>query len=164
MSKSRTLRSATARFCVTVFAASATLVGGATIGQANVRPNSTTPCTVTQNTNYFVAPGNFIPDNFAYCINGWKYIAQNDGNFVIYNSSGRAVWASNTDVGYGLTAKMQADGNFVIYNGATALWSTGTAGYTNAYLCFQVDGNMVVYSPDGGRYTCNGEAQWASGT
>jgi hypothetical protein len=40
---------------------------------------------------------------------------QEDGNFVIYSSSG------------------------------AALWSTHTQGHRDAYLCFQDDGNLVVY-------------------
>ena len=57
-------------------------------------------------------------------------LMQGDGNFVIYDSSGKPVWSSGTagNAGAGLT--VQDDGNVVIYSsGGVALWSTGTAGH-----------------------------------
>jgi Tol biopolymer transport system component len=51
-------------------------------------------------------------------------------------------------------AKMQYDGNFVVYNGnqetGTPIWVSSTNGYYLAYLMFQIDGNVVVYSSGGG--------------
>jgi hypothetical protein len=41
---------------------------------------------------------------------GWKAIYQEDGNFVVYNSSGRALWASNTVGLRGETVDMASDG------------------------------------------------------
>jgi hypothetical protein len=55
---------------------------------------------------------------------------QGDGNFVIYDPSGKPVWSSGTagNAGAGLT--VQGDGNVVISSsGGAALWSTGTAGH-----------------------------------
>jgi hypothetical protein len=55
---------------------------------------------------------------------------QGDGNFVIYNSSGKPVWSSGTAGNAGASLTVQDDGNVVIYSsGGGALWSTGTAGH-----------------------------------
>lgn len=49
-------------------------------------------------------------------------ILQSDGNFVIYDPSGTALWWSNT---FGATlAEVEEDGRLIIYN---AVWSAGTA-------------------------------------
>jgi len=64
--------------------------------------------------------------------NGWyRGIMQADGNFVVYNKAGSAVWATNTVRGEGYyRLRMQNDGNVVIYNGdfavGNAIWATGT--------------------------------------
>lgn len=42
---------------------------------------------------------------------------------------------------------MQTDGNLVLYRDSTPLWSSGTQGNPGAAATFQVDGNLVVYSP-----------------
>jgi aqualysin 1 len=54
-------------------------------------------------------------------------IMQTDGNFVVYNSAGAAVWASGTGGNPGAFLRVQSDGNVVVYSGSgRALWSTGT--------------------------------------
>jgi hypothetical protein len=108
----------------------------------------------------------YVESGTVYCTGNpitFMLVSQADGNLVIYNAiSGRALWASNTDVGARTTADMQEDGNFVIYSSSgTALWSTHTQGHRDAYLCFQDDGNLVVYWGASG---CAGQALWASGT
>ncbi|CAN5299253.1 hypothetical protein BH11PSE11_BH11PSE11_10890 [soil metagenome] len=102
---------------------------------------------------------------------------QGDGNLVIYDSSGRAKWASGTNGYSGSRLVMQDDGNLVIYNpGPRAVWDTHTRvipdnlppGQTmksgdeirsangKHRLVMQGDGNLVVYGPSGSR--------WSSGT
>jgi hypothetical protein len=74
-----------------------------------------------------------------------RVIMQDDGNLVIYDSAGHAVWASGTFGAFGAYAIMQLDGNFVIYNSANQpIWATGKYGSGN-YLIMQMDGNLVVY-------------------
>jgi len=52
---------------------------------------------------------------------------QGDGNFVIRNSAGTAVWASGTSNNPGDVMIFQPDGNLVIYTSyGKALWSTNT--------------------------------------
>jgi hypothetical protein len=75
---------------------------------------------------------------------------------------GTAVWASHTNTGLPHPDTMQTGGNFVItYNNFVA-WSTNTGGHPGAYICFQRDGNMVVYKS--ASYTCSGTVLWTSGT
>ncbi|MFJ5144230.1 peptidoglycan DD-metalloendopeptidase family protein [Curtobacterium sp. NPDC088465] len=56
------------------------------------------------------------------------------------------------------TFTMQADGNLVQYVSSKPVWSSQTFGNPGATAAVQTDGNLVVYSPDGGR------ALWSSGT
>jgi hypothetical protein len=54
---------------------------------------------------------------------------QTDGNFVVYDSTGRPVWASNTWGHPGAGLLIQDDGNTVIYStGSSPLWATNTWG------------------------------------
>lgn len=52
---------------------------------------------------------------------------QGDGNFVVYATSGAALWNSHTQTYSGLQLKQQSDANVVMYNGSTPLWNTATA-------------------------------------
>jgi hypothetical protein len=51
--------------------------------------------------------------------NGNKAIYQEDGNFVVYSTSGGAIWASNTAGGAGETVDMNANGR--LYVGKTPI-------------------------------------------
>ncbi|HEY5399819.1 MAG TPA: beta-galactosidase [Trebonia sp.] len=56
-------------------------------------------------------------------------IMQDDGNLVLYTSSGSPVWASGTVGNDGADLVVQNDGNVVIYSASgAALWATGTNG------------------------------------
>jgi YD repeat-containing protein len=44
---------------------------------------------------------------------------------------------------------MQSDGNLVVYGPSSALWSSGTANTTAAYVLMQGDGNLVIYDVAG---------------
>ncbi|MEU3283234.1 hypothetical protein [Streptomyces antibioticus] len=49
-----------------------------------------------------------------------------DGNLVIYNSDGKAIWASNTGGKVGAWLAVQNDGNVVIYTrDGHVLWASG---------------------------------------
>jgi hypothetical protein len=66
--------------------------------------------------------------------NGAYAAMQNDGNLVIYSSSGGALWATGTYGHSGAYAAMQNDGNLVVYKSGGgpgtggALWASNTAG------------------------------------
>jgi hypothetical protein len=82
----------------------------------------------------------------------YKLIYQQDGNLVMYNIAGKAVWASDTDGKGGDYAIMQADGNLVIYKGnKEPVWSIHkqVKNYefsSGALLRIQDDGNLVIYT------------------
>ncbi|MDI9637847.1 RICIN domain-containing protein [Geitlerinema splendidum] len=77
---------------------------------------------------------------------GYKFIFQNDGNLVLYNPQGRAIWATD-DIGIRADRfVVQKDGNVVLYDGRHQIWATNTSGHPGAYLAIQGDGNLVVYS------------------
>lgn len=87
----------------------------------------------------------------------YKVVMQGDGNLVLYDGAGKALWASGTSGHPGAYAVMQTDGNLVVYPpSGHALWASGTAGDTGAYLSMQSDGNLVIYH--------GSTAVWASGT
>jgi glucosylceramidase len=70
---------------------------------------------------------------------------QTDGNLVVYNAAGAAVWANNRSGQYLI---VQPDGNLVEYSAAgTAVWSTSTVGSGANRLVMQSDGNLVLYAP-----------------
>ncbi len=77
---------------------------------------------------------------------------QTDGNLVEYNSSGQAVWASDTSGEPGNYVVMQTDGNLVVYSSSgQAVWASGIYGIGGgtAYLTIQGDSNVVIYDSSG---------------
>jgi hypothetical protein len=60
-------------------------------------------------------------------VRGDYAVMQSDGNFVLYQWSGHAVWASGTWRYPGSYLALQDDGNLVVYDGyAHAHWATGS--------------------------------------
>lgn len=110
-------------------------------------------------------------------------VMQDDGNLVLYNAAGGAVWHSETS-GQGISSlTLQEDGNLVLYkNSGQSTWSSGTHTVNHTSyptmtlpndgimykgqllqstdrkynLYFQGDGNVVLYGPSG--------SLWSSGT
>ena len=82
--------------------------------------------------------------------NSFKAVYQTDGNFVIYNSSNRPIWASNT--AYNEIRRrsnrliMQSDGNLVIYNNSTPIWASNTSRRGGLYIIMQNNGKLVMYA------------------
>jgi len=69
----------------------------------------------------------------------FKCIFQNDGNLVVYQSNGIAIWASNTN---GSILSVQEDGNIVIYDSEySPVWNTGTNGFN---VKFSIDNNGAL--------------------
>ncbi len=80
---------------------------------------------------------------------GYTFIFQPDGNLVLYNSSLKAVWASNTNNKNSRIFSVQKDGNVCIYDdNGTCIWHTNTAN-EGRFLSIQTDGNVVVYTKEG---------------
>jgi D-alanyl-D-alanine carboxypeptidase/D-mannose binding lectin len=106
-----------------------------------------------------LAPGERLnPGESLFAADGrYQLIMQTDGNLVLYQD-GAARWSSNTRPSTSF-ATMQTDGNLVVYDTTgRALWSSGTRGYTNAFLALQDDGNLVIYTEAADR------ALWQSST
>lgn len=77
---------------------------------------------------------------------GYLLAFQPDGNLVVYNPSGAALWNSATGNRGATRLSLQPDGNLVIYAGTFAVWSSSTPGNPGATLIIQADGNVVLYS------------------
>ncbi|AHH97924.1 hypothetical protein GCM10010174_29310 [Kutzneria viridogrisea] len=93
---------------------------------------------------YYFQRGSYLEVNKAYSNSHGTLVFQSDGNLVVYNEYGRALWNAGT-YHRGKTAVFQGDGNFVVYDGfGTAVWDAGTTGRGNT-LVFQTDGNLVIY-------------------
>ncbi len=76
---------------------------------------------------------------------GMTLAMQGDGNLVIYDTTGKAVWNSGTGdpTNQGASLFMQGDGNLVIYRpNGQAIWSSGTGGNAGAYLVMGSDGSL----------------------
>lgn len=75
---------------------------------------------------------------------------QGDGNFVVYESSGKSRWSSRT-AGKGYRLSFQGDRNIVIYNSAgNSVWSSSTNDF-----CSIVQSNVNVVITNNGYITMN---------
>ena len=101
--------------------------------------------TSTLNTGEFLSPGQYlISPNQKYTA-----VLQNDGDFVLYDSSNYILWESNTFDTQVNNIVMQYDCNLVIYDSnAIPTWATFTATNSNCSLNVQDDGNLVIYTGD----------------
>jgi len=76
----------------------------------------------------------------------YKTVLQGDGNLVFYNSSGKALWNSQTDGKPVTRAVLQSDGNIVLYDSAGKVyWASNTDSRGSSTLIMQNDGNLVLY-------------------
>jgi len=95
----------------------------------------------------------------------FRLIYQGDGNLVLYDENGTALWSSGTAGVQPGRAVMQGDGNLVIYNAAgEAVWSSGTAEHPGARLIVQRDGNVVIYDSADVALWWTGTVQPVAGT
>ncbi|MFC5724197.1 hypothetical protein ACFP1Z_28970 [Streptomyces gamaensis] len=156
--RKRSVRKRAAVLLATSALAAVTLAGQATAAAPHRSPASATvhaakpgvQSTQIRNAPFVLNPNESLNSDTA------RLIMQSDGNLVIYDEFGKALWASNT-VGQGWTARFQEDGNFVVYTrSGHAVWASGTAGHPGSRLAVQDDGNVVIY--DGS------QAIWATGT
>lgn len=80
------------------------------------------------------------------CNGLYNLVMQSDGNAVLYDTTGKALWNSQTAGKPGQALVMQDDGNFVLYDGAgNALWHAGTHGHPGAAMRVEEDGNVIVW-------------------
>jgi surface antigen len=103
--------------------------------------------------NRALAKGKFVMNTCGYALR-----FQTDGNLVLTNKSGQALWATGSE-GKASNLLMRKDGNLVMYAGHhSKLWETGTTRNPGAFMSLQGDGNLVIYSRD------RKKALWATGT
>ena len=102
--------------------------------------------------NFIVKFPNF-PDNLIIrpgkiwnLCSGYRVTFQGDGNFVVYNRTNKAVYATLTKGANELA--IQGDGNMVILRDHHPVFDTKTAGTFGDRLAIQEDGNVVIYRPD----------------
>ena len=123
--------------------------GSGSIDSQGYRPSAPTQCG-TLHAGEGLMPGQVLPS----CYGGYTLAMQFDGNLVLYQSGGGAIWASSTGGTGARFAVMQGDGNLVIYDSVgEPLWATFT-GRPDSSVSVQDDGNLVVYA--------GGQAVWAS--
>lgn len=88
----------------------------------------------------------------------YRLYLQDDGNLVLRNSSGQAIWATATNGQGGTRLALQNDGNLVLYTvGDKAVWACGTAGQGTGHLILRNDGNLVLVN-------ASGAVVWATNT
>ncbi|WP_052434013.1 hypothetical protein [Streptacidiphilus melanogenes] len=158
-------RLAAARLAAAVFAAAAAF--GPTSASAAVAPHDAwVPCQVGLTADKAWPAGSTFLGGARWCVGEYQLTMQTDGNFVIYNVNGQALWNTQTEGHPGASAIMQTDGNLVVYQNNTPLWNSGTGGNPGGYyyLCFQTDGNLVIYAPVPHTTACNGAPRWDSNT
>jgi hypothetical protein len=96
----------------------------------------------------------FCQEDSGYWMLAWHYVGPGSGsvfwtsrydNFSQGLGNHTNQWGS---VGSDARGYMQNNGEFALYNSSftSQVWSTGSWGYSNAYLNLQDDGNLVVYT------------------
>jgi lambda family phage minor tail protein L len=98
-------------------------------------------------TNTLAAGQDLLQQQQLVSTNGWyRSIMQSDGNFVVYNKTGKPIWATSTNGSGAVRLSMQVDGNLVLYNASNAaVFSPNILG-SGHRLVMQSDGNLVVYN------------------
>ncbi len=106
-----------------------------------------------------VAGEKLLANQYLQSANGqYRFWLQGDGNLVLRNSVGSALWASATNGKGGVTLNMQGDGNLVLRNaGGSSVWSTKTNGKGANRAVMRDDGNFVLY-------TSSNTVVWATNT
>jgi hypothetical protein len=97
--------------------------------------------------------GRTLASGAAFVTDTYELVMQTDGNLVVYNDTGAAVWASGTAGHPGANALMRGDGNFVIFADQAqtqSLWSTGTTAAGGTQSTFNTDGTFTVRNSGGG--------------
>jgi hypothetical protein len=83
------------------------------------------------------------------CDGRFRLVYQGDGNVVLYNLFGQALWNTRTNGQAAGLFAMQGDGNLVVYKpGGVAIWNAATHNHPGAGLAIQDDGNLVIYNTD----------------
>ncbi|MBV9363340.1 MAG: hypothetical protein JO286_19765 [Solirubrobacterales bacterium] len=114
----------------------------------NVVVSSPPAVWATHTVQYLMEPGDVLRPGWSIYSPSEQFqlLMQSDGNLVLYDGAGKALWASGTVGHPGAHAVMQTDGNLVVYDSAGhALWASRTPQQPGAFLYMQSDGNLVIY-------------------
>lgn len=99
-----------------------------------------------------------LPKGFFITTCGYTLQFQNDGNLVLTNKSGQALWATGSE-GKAVSLVMQNDGNLVLYNNRKKpIWASNTGGNPGSFISLQNDGNLVIYQKN------RAKALWSTNT
>ncbi|WP_329564359.1 hypothetical protein [Kitasatospora sp. NBC_01266] len=113
-----------------------------------------------QTATFTLAQGNWSSNYATYnANNGYEIILQTDGNFVLYNGNGTALWASGTD-GKGVTQLDWSQSGYVkLLNSSNGVVCTlgALSPAPGGQAVLQNDGNFVFYNTAG-------NATWATNT
>lgn len=93
----------------------------------------------------YASPGTILQANQSLVSNNrwYRAIMQGDGNFVVYDKSGKVRWSSGTYGNPGAFFAFQTDGNLCVYaQDGRNLFSAGVTGAVGLWL--QDDGNLVA--------------------
>ena len=96
-------------------------------------------------------------DAVASCDGRFVFVVQGDGNVVLYDAFGTALWNTHTQGEPNVALVLMENGELVLFGPEwSVLWRSHTDGQTGASLAVQDDGNVVLYGPAG--------AAWSTGT
>lgn len=108
-----------------------------------------------------LAPNSLLAGDQLATTNGYTFSMQTDGNAVLRDPKGKALWSPRTDGNPGSRITMLADGNLAVTSDiGHPLWINGKNTHPGSYLELGTDGNLVQYQPvQGGRIQV-----WATNT
>lgn len=91
----------------------------------------------------------FIPGTQWRVSSGYIFEFTRQGNLEIRNSSGKLLWDSATrNSGANRLSLIDGDLRVLSASKSMPLWSSKTLGHPGAFIAFQTDGNLVIYTPD----------------
>lgn len=104
-----------------------------------------TASVTTSTIQQIAAGGSIVSDNAQY-----RLTYQTDGNVILFDGTGAALWSTRTAGTTPGRLLMQDDGNLVLYDGSVRpVWASNTSGNPGAYFAILNDGNFVIYNRNG---------------
>jgi hypothetical protein len=88
---------------------------------------------------------------------GYRFEFTADGNLQILNPAGDKVWESDTARSGAQKCSLRPDGVLLLSSAVATIWRANVGSSPGAFLAFQNDGNLVLYS-------ANHEPLWATKT
>ena len=112
----------------------------------------------------FTFTKNILDDIVILRSGNYAFSLLNNGNMYIYGPGSNNNTAAFYTVGNLNTISMQHDGNLVIYNtNGTAIWNSGTSGYSGAYLELESNGSLIIKKRDSSNNVTNVKILYSNG-